>query len=140
MITQQDIDDMVYGYYTEKSYNSANIMGMAQEFSEIMGQQPNSALYLRLIEEEYEEFMEEAKYGHISKAGDIAELKELSDLVYVCFGYALAMGWDLTEAVTRVHKNNIGRCIQPDGSIKRREDGKIIKNKDYPKVDLDDLV
>lgn len=137
MITQQDIDDMGYGYYTS---NTADIMGMAQQFSKIMGQQPNSALYLRLIEEEYEEFMEEAKYGHISKAGDIAELKELSDLVYVCFGYALAMGWDLTEAVTRVHKNNIGRCIQPDGSIKRREDGKIIKNKDYPKVDLDDLV
>ena len=140
MITQQDIDDMCYNYYIEKSYNSANIMGMAQEFSKIMGQMPNSALYLRLIEEEYEEFMEEAKYGHISKAGDVAELKELSDLVYVCFGYALAMGWDLTEAVTRVHKNNIGRCVQPDGSIKRREDGKIIKNNDYPKVDLDDLV
>jgi len=36
--------------------------------------------------------------------------------------------------------NNMGRCMQPDGSVKRREDGKIIKNKDYPAVDLSDLI
>jgi predicted HAD superfamily Cof-like phosphohydrolase len=67
-------------------------------------------------------------------------LKELSDLVYVVFGLANAKGWDLMEAVRRVHANNMGRCMQPDGSVKRREDGKIIKNKDYPAVDLSDLV
>jgi len=50
------------------------------------------------------------------------------------------MGYDLDEAVRRVHENNVGRCVQPDGSVKRREDGKIIKNKDYPKVNLTDLV
>lgn len=140
MITQQDIEDMGYEYYTEKKPVINDLMTMPQEFSKVMGQRPNPTLYLRLIEEEYEEFMEEARYGHVSKAGDIAELKELSDLVYVCFGYALAMGWDLTEAINRVHRNNIARCIQPDGSIQRREDGKIIKNPDAPKVDLGDLV
>ena len=140
MITRQDIEDMGYEYYTNKEPVTNNLMGMVQEFSRVMGQVPNSALYLRLIEEEYEEFMEEAKYGHVSKAGDIDELKELSDLVYVCFGYALAMGWDLAEAVNRVHKNNLARCIQPDGSVQRREDGKIIKNPNAPKVDLGDLV
>ena len=49
-------------------------------------------------------------------------------------------GYDLDEAVRRVHINNMGRMLQPDGTIKRREDGKIIKNPDYPKVKLDDLV
>jgi len=67
-------------------------------------------------------------------------LKELADLVYVCFGYAVTYGWDLTEAVSRVHENNMGRMFQPDGSIKYREDGKVMKNKEYPPVDLSDLV
>ena len=56
------------------------------------------------------------------------------------YGYANTRGWDLDEAVRRVHDNNMGRMYQPDGTIKRREDGKIIKNKDYPKVKLEDLV
>jgi predicted HAD superfamily Cof-like phosphohydrolase len=68
------------------------------------------------------------------------EPKFLADLVYVIYGYANSKGYDLDEALRRVHANNLGRCIQPDGSILRREDGKIIKNKDYPKVELGDLV
>jgi predicted HAD superfamily Cof-like phosphohydrolase len=60
--------------------------------------------------------------------------------VYVIYGYANARGWDLDEALYRVHSNNLGRMYQPDGSIKRREDGKIEKNDSYPKVDLGDLV
>lgn len=92
------------------------------------------ALELRetLIKEEVEELL---------KATDrLNALKELADIVYVVYGYAVTFGWDLDEAVRRVHENNMGRMYQPDGTIKRREDGKIIKNKDYPKVDLGDLV
>ena len=40
----------------------------------------------------------------------------------------------------RVHTNNLGRCTQPDGTVHRRADGKIMKNLDYPKVNLQDLV
>jgi hypothetical protein len=47
---------------------------------------------------------------------------------------------DFVEAFRRVHSNNVGRCIQDDGTIKRREDGKITKNPNYQKVDLSDLV
>jgi len=60
--------------------------------------------------------------------------------VYVTFGYARAMGYDLETAVQRVHENNLGRCIQPDGTIQRRVDGKIIKNENYERVYLEDLV
>lgn len=67
-------------------------------------------------------------------------LKELADLVYVTYGYAATFGMDLDEALKRVHENNMGRMYQDDGTIKRREDGKIIKNPSYPKVDLSDLV
>jgi hypothetical protein len=49
------------------------------------------------------------------------------------------VGYDLTEAIERVHANNLARMRQDNGSIKRREDGKIIKNSNTPPVYLEDL-
>ena len=106
---------------------------MVREFAEVTQQKPDPALYMDLVHEEYSEWYE-------SLVGTEHELKELADLVYVCYGFANAMGYDLDEAIRRVHLNNIGRCVQPDGSVKRRADGKILRNKSYPKVDLSDLV
>jgi predicted HAD superfamily Cof-like phosphohydrolase len=121
-------------YYTsEPILHLMTPTDMVVEFAQKTGQKPNPELYGRLIEEEYAEWRQEV----FDKE---AELKELADLVYVIYGYANAHGYKLDEAVRRVHKNNLGRCTQPDGSIKRREDGKIIKNKDYPKVYLGDLI
>lgn len=137
MITRQDIEDMGYEYYTPKTAEKAKVfcmtpMDMVQEFAKVTGQEPDEGLYLTLIFEEYGEW--------VNEPGIEGELKELSDLVYVIFGYANAKGWDLMEAVRRVHVNNLGRCVQEDGSVQRREDGKILKREDYPKVDLSDLV
>ena len=131
MITQQDLDDMGYNYYSEDKV-SPSTMDMVKEFSRVLGQKPSAALYAILIQEEFDEWLETDAWEE--------DLKELADLVYVIYGYANACGFDLDEAIRRVHANNLGRCVQPDGSILRREDGKIIKNKDYPKVKLDDLV
>ena len=136
MLKRDDIEDMGYEYYTTpQSGNTYTPMDMVQEFSRVMQQLPNPALYAALIAEEADEWRSE--YLHDSKS---EQLKELADLAYVVFGYANAKGWDLMEAIARVHQNNIGRCIQPDGSVKRREDGKVIKNPDFPKPFLDDLV
>lgn len=85
-----------------------------------------------LVYEEFDEFANELGKDKI--------LKELADLVYVTYGYAATFGWDLDEAVRRVHENNMGRMFQEDGTIKYREDGKVIKNPDYPQVNLGDLV
>ena len=139
MIKRDDIEDMGYKYYepTPSGGNKALMtpMDMVKEFSRVMQQLPNPALYAALIAEEADEWRSE--YLHDTHA---SQLKELADLAYVVFGYANAKGWDLMEAIERVHINNIGRCLQPDGSIKRREDGKVMKNPNYPKVYLDDLV
>lgn len=116
-------------------------MDKVREFAKVTGQKPNPDTYAILIREEYYEWVDE-RYLHVFEdlVNSRDELKELSDLVYVIYGYANARGWNLDEAIKRVHENNIGRCVQPDGSIKRREDGKILKNPDYPAVDLSDLV
>ena len=107
---------------------------MVQEFAKVTGQVSTPSLYVKLIGEELNEWTKE---GMIRSEND---LKELADLVYVIYGYANAMGYDLETAVRRVHESNIGRCVQPDGTVKRRDDGKIQKREDYPKVNLKDLV
>lgn len=141
MINEHDIKDMdtegvMWEYYNvtaKKKEGQMPVSGMVKEFSKVLDQYPDPNLYSRLITEEYQELMLDAQT-------EVEELKELADLVYVCYGYANAKGYNLDEALRRVHANNLGRCIQPDGSILRREDGKIIKNKAYPSVDLRDLV
>ena len=135
MLTQSDIEDMGYAYYTPDPVDKYNPLGMVREFARIMQQLPNPAMYASLIQEEFDEWRSE--YLHDTKT---EQLKELADLIYVIYGYANARGWDLSEAILRVHNNNVGRCIQPDGSIKRRADGKVMKNPDYPKPNLGDLV
>jgi len=110
-----------------------NVSEMVEEFLDLTEQDPTPSLYSTLISEEFGEWVEALPFSE-------EELKELADLVYVIYGYAIACGYDLDEAVRRVHKNNMGRCIQPDGTVKRRDDGKILKNLDHPKVSLTDLL
>lgn len=141
MINDHDIKDMdtegvMWEYYnvtTKRKDDQMLVVEMVKEFSRVLDQTPNPDLYSRLITEEYQEWL-------LDPQNEVEELKELADLVYVVYGYANARGYNLDEALRRVHANNLGRCIQPDGSIHRREDGKIIKNKAYPKVELGDLV
>lgn len=84
-----------------------------------------------LVEEEFEELADEAKAG-------ADELKELADLVYVCYQFAASSGYDLDEAIRRVHASNMSKRA-PDGTIERRADGKILKGKFYHPPDLSDL-
>jgi len=138
-LTQDQIDEWreSESYYSSEEDAFAyqkTPLDMVAEFCKITGQSPTPSLYVKLIGEEFDEW---AKEGMRKSEAD---LKELADIVYVLYGYALAMGYDLDEAVRRVHQNNVGRCVQPDGTVKRRADGKVEKNKDYPKVNLGDLV
>jgi len=66
-------------------------------------------------------------------------LKELADLVYVCYQYAENLDWDLDEALNRVHASNMSK-LGEDGKPIRREDGKILKGPNYFEPSLIDLV
>ena len=134
MISDEDIQafEESNSYYTDKGFIKSSIPSLVMSFMRKAQQEPDKNLYFRLILEESDEWF---------KAGSQAEeLKELADLVYVIYGYAISNGWDLDEAIRRVHNNNMGRMTQPDGTIRRRMDGKIEKNPHYPKVDLSDLL
>ena len=66
-------------------------------------------------------------------------LKELADLVYVCYQYAENMRWDLDGALDLVHKSNMSK-LDEDGKPIYREDGKVLKGPNYKPPDLSDLV
>ena len=92
-----------------------------------------------LIVEEFKEFLEAE--GLLFRHGRNAQeegLKELADLVYVCYQYAENMGWFLDEALDRVHKSNMSK-LGEDGKPIYREDGKVLKGPNYKLPTLSDL-
>ena len=92
-----------------------------------------------LIVEECKEFLEAE--GMLFRHGRNAKeecLKELADLVYVCYQYAENMGWFLDEALDRVHQSNMSK-LDEDGKPMYREDGKVLKGPNYKPPTLEDL-
>ena len=93
-----------------------------------------------LITEEFKEFLEaEAQLYLTSSKVKEDCLKELADLVYVCYQYAANMGWDLDEAMYRVHESNMSK-LDEHGNPVLREDGKVLKGPNYSPPNLEDLV
>ena len=96
---------------------------------------------LNLISEEYAELNEaylEACNNIQNKRARENCLKELADLVYVCFQFAAAAGWELDDALDRVHESNMSKLV--DGKPLKREDGKVLKGPNYKPPYLTDLV
>ena len=93
-----------------------------------------------LIVEEFKEFLEAEGMLFRNNAEFPAEaLKELADLVYVCYQYAENMGWFLDEALDRVHVSNMSK-LGEDGLPVYREDGKVLKGPNYKPPTLTDLI
>jgi hypothetical protein len=129
---------------------------LVQEFCDTFEPPMDPEFWRGLIREEAKEVKEAA--AHL--------LKELSDLEYVTVGHMLAKGdpaaalavvktvmddeiiLDLLDAfppeveraaMLRVHYSNMSKAM-PDGSVKRREDGKVLKGPNYKPAELQDLL
>ena len=87
-----------------------------------------------LIDEEWSEFHEAYHFKD-----ECEQLKELADLVYVCYQMAASQEWDLDEAMRRVHKSNMSK-LGEDGKPIYRADGKVLKGPNYKPPQLSDLV
>ena len=93
-----------------------------------------------LIIEEFKEFLEaEGMLFRNSPQYPQECLKELADLVYVCYQYAENMSWDLDESLNRVHESNMSK-LGDDNKPIYRDDGKVLKGPNYKPPDLSDLV
>ena len=93
-----------------------------------------------LIVEEFKEFIE-AEGMLFRESDELHEdaLKELADLIYVCYQYAENMGRFLDEALDRVHKSNMSK-LDDNGEPIYRDDGKVLKGPNYAPPYLKDLV
>lgn len=110
------------------------------EFNQAFGHtaSPEKAeLYQHLIDEEYEEWLEE-RYATAENIDPEAELKELCDLLYVIFGYCAQKAFDIDTAFQRVHQSNMSKLV--DGIAQYNSQGKVIKGPNYKVPDLSDCV
>jgi predicted HAD superfamily Cof-like phosphohydrolase len=121
---------------------SPSLLQQAITFREAMDQPLNTPdenvheLQFGLIIEEYNELRVE--YEDELSGSKVDQLKELADLVFVCYQYAAARGWDLDTAMRRVFESNMSKLV--DGKPLRRADGKVMKGPNYQPPILDDLV
>ena len=128
-----------------RSKSTTDHLRSAKEFRFIM-EQPMDCMTAEGLELQRKLIVEEAAEFNEAAIDDLlrnprareACLKELADLVYVAFQAAAAFGWDLNEALDRVHKSNLSKLV--DGKPLRREDGKVLKGPNYKAPTLIDLV
>lgn len=126
---------------TTKSFISQQAKEFRAGFQVTNSTTPASRTLQRtLIVEEFKEFLDAENQlikGYVVNATDA--LKELADLVYVCYQYAENLGWDLDEALNRVHLSNMSK-LGEDGKPVYRADGKVLKGPNYQPPNLTDLV
>ena len=124
-----------------------DLLGQALQFRVAMSQPIGKATEddlrnaFALIQEEYQEFWEAhidmLHHGNFNYAKENG-LKELSDLIYVCFQYATLVGWELDEACARVHRSNMSKLV--NGKPIKNEQGKVLKGPNYKPPYLEDLI
>ena len=66
-------------------------------------------------------------------------LKELSDIVFVCYQFAAAFNLDLDEAMQRVYESNMSK-LDEQGKPIYRVDGKVLKGPNYKPRHLEDCI
>jgi len=117
--------------------HKTTLLDQAKEFRDAYSvvNSPNGTLTQKsLIDEEWSEFHEAFHFKNKHE-----QLKELCDLVYVCYQFAANEGWDLDEAMDRVHKSNMSK-LDENGQPIYRPDGKVLKGPNYKPPNLTDLL
>lgn len=93
----------------------------------------------KLIVEEYMELMDEMQ--EFIATGGVEEInlanlaKELSDLLYVCYGMAVDFGLPIDEIFAEVHSSNMSK-LDENGKVIYNEAGKVMKSPLYRQADV----
>ena len=94
-----------------------------------------SALYKKLIDEEYQEFLD--AYEDLD---DAEQLDACFDMIWVIIGYMKSRGWDCERAWDEGAKSNLSKIDPTTGVVIRREDGKILKPEGWTPPDFSKFV
>ena len=90
-----------------------------------------SEMYLKLIQEEGEELVVALKECDV-----VEELDAIIDLLVVIIGYGLSRGFPMVEAWDEVLRSNMAKIDPLTGTVRKREDGKILKPAGWTAPDL----
>lgn len=92
----------------------------------------NQQLYVNLIAEEYNEFVE--------ARDDVEKLDACMDMIWVILGYCYMKGFNVEGAWNEVAKSNLSKIDSETGKVLRRDDGKILKPDNWSPPILDKFV
>ena len=98
---------------------------IAEEFAELMG-----AVYGPRARAIIEAATIEAVAADEGERDVIEAADALADLVYVVYGMAIESGMNLDSVLAEVQASNLSK-LMPDGSVKLREDGKVLKGPNF---------
>jgi len=114
-----------------------------EDFMTTMGQEvktlpelPDPAIVemrLDLIREEVTELEEAVSKGCLVEIADA-----LADIIYVSYGMGHACGLDIDACTDEVHDSNMSKL--EDGIVLYRDDGKVLKGRDYFPPDLEKVL
>ena len=116
-----------------------------KEFNKVFGIEHNnkptlisgetSVLRFDLMKEENEEYLKAAAENNIVEVADA-----LGDMLYILCGTILAHGMQdkITEVFNEIHRSNMSKI--EDGVVLRREDGKVLKGKNYFKPNIEQIL
>lgn len=99
-----------------------------EEFAELCG-----AVYGPAAEEALLEVFDSLPDDNLRDVVESADA--LGDLTYVIYGMALEAGINLDQVLAEVHRSNLSK-LMPDGSVRRREDGKVLKGPGFSEPNI----
>jgi predicted HAD superfamily Cof-like phosphohydrolase len=82
----------------------------------------NEKLYLRLIYEEFQEFVDA-----VNDNDDVEQLDACMDMIWVILGYCRMKGFDVAGAWDEVAQSNLSKIDHNTGKVIKRDDGKVLK-------------
>ena len=95
----------------------------------------SSNLYSKLIEEEFNEFLV-AKL----QSDEVEQLDACMDMIWVILGFCYAKGYDVSGAWKEVSLSNLSKIDEETGKVKKREDGKVLKPKNWKPPQLGNFI
>jgi predicted HAD superfamily Cof-like phosphohydrolase len=94
-----------------------------------------SKLYRSLIEEE----MRELKVAEVQE-NEVEEFDAVLDLLVVLIGYGLSRGWPMLAGWDEVVRSNMAKIDPKTGTVRKREDGKILKPEGWTPPNLAEVL
>lgn len=92
------------------------------------------ALRIRLLQEEYNEYIQGEKNNDIVEIADA-----LADMLYIINGTCVSYGIPIDKIFAEVHASNMSK-LDENGQVVRREDGKVLKGPNYFKPKIKEII